>query len=206
MAGPLDGYTVLDLSSGVAGPMAGMFFADYGANVIKIEPPGGDPFRGRLPAYQVWNRGKRSLTLDLKTVAGRKILTRLLRDADLLIESFAAGVSEKLGVDYPAVSARFPRLIYCSISGYGDPTLDREHDGFEALVHARSGLCNEQPGFRPGPNFCYFPTASYGAAILIAIGAMAALYRRGSSSGGQHVRTSLMNGALAALALQLAWA
>ena len=87
-------------------------------------------------------------------------------------------MSEKLGVDYPAVSARFPRLIYCSISGYGDPTLDREHDGFEALVHARSGLCNEQPGFRPGPNFCYFPTASYGAAILIAIGAMAALYRR----------------------------
>jgi len=206
MAGPLDGYTVLDLSSGVAGPMAGMFFADYGANVIKIEPPGGDPFRGRLPGYHVWNRGKRSLTLDLKRVAGRKILTRMLRDADVLIESFGAGVSEKLGLDYPAVSARFPRLIYSSISGYGDPTLDREHDGFEALVHARSGLCNEQPGFRPGPNFCYFPTASYGAAILIAIGAMAALYRRASTGEGQHVRTSLMDGALAALALQLAWA
>ncbi|HZY59835.1 MAG TPA: CoA transferase, partial [Candidatus Binataceae bacterium] len=206
MAGPLDGYKVLDLSCGVAGPMAGMFLADYGASVIKIEPPSGDPFRRLLPAYHVWNRGKRSLTLDLKTPVGREILDELLRDTDVLLESFGAGVSEELGLDYPTLSARFPRLVYCSITGYGDPQLDREHHGYEALVHAATGLCNEQPGFRAGPNFCYFPIASYGAGILLAIGAIAALYARGSAACGQHVQTSLAEGALAALALQLAWA
>jgi crotonobetainyl-CoA:carnitine CoA-transferase CaiB-like acyl-CoA transferase len=206
MAGPLEGYKVVELSRGVAGPMAGMFFADYGAEVIRIEPPGGDPYRGHLPGYHVWNRGKRSLTLDLKSVAGSELLNRLLRGADVIIAALSPGAGERLGIDYPTLSARFPSLVCCSISGYGDPALDRGHRAFEALIHARSGLCNEQPGFRPGPNFGYFPTASYGAAILTVIGATAALYARGRGGAGQQVRVSLMDGVRAALALQLAWA
>jgi crotonobetainyl-CoA:carnitine CoA-transferase CaiB-like acyl-CoA transferase len=205
MTGPLDGYKVLDLSWGVAGPLVGMLFADYGADVIKIEPPGGDPFR-KLPAYAVWNRGKKSLTLNLRTEPGREILHRLMGGADVLIETWAAGTGERLGLDYPALAQRFPRLVCCSISGYGRPDRDREHPGYEALVQAASGLCHEQPGFRDGPNFLFFPVASYGAAFIAAIGIVAALYRRGASGEGCRVETSMSGGAIASLALQMAWA
>src|SRR5579885_787921 len=205
MTGPLDGYKVLDLSWGVAGPLVAMLFADYGADVIKIEPPGGDPFR-KLPAYAVWNRGKRSLTLNLKTAPGREILYRMLRGADVLIETWSAGVGERLGLDYTHVAPRFPQLIHCAISAYGQPGMDREHRGYEALVQAMSGLCQEQPGFRDGPNFLFFPVASYGAAFNAAIGVVAALYHRGSSGRGCRVETSMAGGALASLALQTEWA
>jgi crotonobetainyl-CoA:carnitine CoA-transferase CaiB-like acyl-CoA transferase len=128
MAGPLYGYKILDLSCGVPGPLVGMFFADYGAEVIKIEPPGGDPFR-KLPAYAVWNRGKKSMTLNLKTAPGREVIHLLMRGADVLIEAWSAGTSEHLGLDYPTLASHFSQLVYCSISGYGRPDQDREHPG-----------------------------------------------------------------------------
>jgi crotonobetainyl-CoA:carnitine CoA-transferase CaiB-like acyl-CoA transferase len=205
MTGPLHGYKVLDLSWGVAGPLVGMFFADYGAEVIKVEPPDGDPFRN-MPAYAVWNRGKKSLTLNLKTAPGREILNRLMCGADVLIETWSAGTSERLGLDYPTLAAQFPRLVHCSISGYGHPDKDREHPGYEALVQAVSGLCHEQPGFRGGPNFLFFPVTSYGAAFLAAIGIVSSLYQRGTSGEGCSVATSMLGGALASLALQMSWA
>ncbi|HEV3109450.1 MAG TPA: CoA transferase [Candidatus Binataceae bacterium] len=205
MTGPLNGYKILDLSCGVAGPLVGMFFADYGAEVIKIEPPGGDPFR-KLPAYAVWNRGKKSVTLNLKGAPGREVIHRLMRGADVLIETWSAGTSERLGLDYPTLTSHFPQLVYCSISGYGHPDRDREHPGYEALVAAASGLCQEQPGFRDGPNFLFFPVTSYGAAFAAAIGIVAALYQRGTSGVGQRVETSMFGGAIASLALQMSWA
>jgi len=205
MTGPLDGYKVLDLSWGVAGPLVAMLFADCGAEVVKIEPPGGDPFR-KMPAYAVWNRGKYSLTLNLKSEAGREILLRLMRDTDVLIETWSPGTAERLGLDYHTLAASFPGLIWCAISGYGQPELDREHPGYEALVQAVSGLCHEQPGLRDGPNFLFFPVTSYGAAFLAAIGIVAALYRRGTSGERCRVETSMAGGALASLALQMAWA
>jgi crotonobetainyl-CoA:carnitine CoA-transferase CaiB-like acyl-CoA transferase len=205
MTGPLDGYKVLDLSWGVAGPLVGMLFADYGADVFKVEPPGGDPFR-KLPAYAVWNRGKKSLTLNLKAEPGREILHRMMDGADVLIETWSAGVSACLGLDYASLAQRFPQLIYCAISAYGQPDMDSEHRGYEALVQAVSGLCHEQPGFRDGPNFLFFPVTSYGAAFHAAIGIAAALYHRGSSGQGCRVETSMAGGALASLALQMAWA
>src|SRR5271166_2719789 len=97
MSGPLAGCKVLDLSWGVAGPFATMFMADNGADVIRIEPPGGDPYRDLLPAYRVWQRGKQSLTLNLKTDSDRRILHELLDGADVLIESFGPGVTDRLG-------------------------------------------------------------------------------------------------------------
>jgi crotonobetainyl-CoA:carnitine CoA-transferase CaiB-like acyl-CoA transferase len=205
MTGPFDGYQVLDLSSGVAGPLVGMLFADYGADVIKVEPPQGDPFR-RLPAYAVWNRGKKSLTLNLKSAAGREILLQLMRGVDLVIETWSAATAERLGIGYETLCSFFPQLVWCEISAYGHPDLDREHAGYEALVQAAAGLCHEQPGFRAGPNFMFFPVTSYGAAFLAAIGVAAALYARGTTGEGCRVATSMMGGALASLALQMAWA
>jgi crotonobetainyl-CoA:carnitine CoA-transferase CaiB-like acyl-CoA transferase len=205
MMGPLHGYKVLDLSWGVAGPLVGMLLADYGAEVVKIEPPEGDPFR-TMPAYAVWNRGKGSLTLNLKTDDGREILLRLMRDADVVIETWGAGTSERLGLDYRTLASRYPQQVYCAVSGYGQPDKDREHRGYEALVQAVSGLCHEQPGFRDGPNFLFFPVTGYGAAFLGAIGIAAALYQRGTCGEGCRVETSMLGGALASLALQMSWA
>src|ERR1700742_4480000 len=109
MSAVLDGITVLDLSTGLAGPMAAMLLADYGATVTKIERPGGDPGRAQS-SWRVWNRGKRSAELDLATAEGRDALLALASTADILIESFRPGVTTRLGIDYETLSARNPRL------------------------------------------------------------------------------------------------
>src|SRR5688572_4384948 len=101
MAGVLKDIRVLDLSWGIAGPMTAMLMADHGADVVKIEPPGGDPYRGQL-GYKVWQRGKKSAVLDLKSSADRETMSALVKGADVLIESFAPGVMGKLGFDYAA--------------------------------------------------------------------------------------------------------
>jgi len=204
-SGPLKGLVVIDLTWGAAGPLATMFMADYGAEVIKIEPPGGDPFRTVLPAYTVWQRGKQSLTLNLKSEPGARIFRRLLARADVMMESFSLGAARRLGIDYPSLQAEFPRLVYCSIRGYGDEQ-DVDHPGFDALVQARAGLFGEQGGIREGPVFSYYPLASYGAAYLSLIGVMAALHERKLSGVGQRVETSLYDGVLAHFALQLSQA
>src|SRR5215472_7670337 len=115
MAGVLDGLRVLDLSWGISGPMATMLLSDHGAEVTKIEPPGGDPFRSQS-GYLAWNRGKRSAILAVKDPADRKVLLRLARQADILVESYAPGVTKRLGIDYDTLQALNPRLIYCSIT------------------------------------------------------------------------------------------
>ena len=205
MSGPLDGCKVIDLSWGIAGPLATMFMADYGAEVVKVEPPGGDPYRDLLPAYRVWQRGKQSLTLDLKSESGKRNLRRLLDDADVLLESYAPGVTDRLRIGYAALSADYPRLVYCSIRGYGHEA-DAGHAGFDALVQARAGVFGEQAGVREGPVFSYYPLASYGAGYLAAIGTLAALHVRQATGAGQHVDTSLFDGVLAHFALQFSQA
>src|ERR1700679_580114 len=115
MAGVLDGIKVLDLSWGVAGPMTTMLMADHGADVTKIEPPGGDPFRGQS-GYKAWNRGKRSAVLDLKTPTDRDVLLRLVKGADVLVESFSPGVTAPPEIDYETLKAINPRPVYCSIT------------------------------------------------------------------------------------------
>src|SRR5580692_1647299 len=123
MAGGLDGLKVLDLSRGIAGPMTGMLLSDHGARVTRIEPPGGDPF-AHHSGYRVWNRGKRSAILDLKTDADRQCLLNLAGQADIFLESFTPGVTRRLGIDFSVLQALNPRLIYCSITGYGRDTRD----------------------------------------------------------------------------------
>src|SRR5437867_954759 len=135
MAGVLAGIKVLDLTWGIAGPMTTMLMADHGADVVKIEPPGGDPFRGQL-GYKVWQRGKRSAVLDLKDAADKATFLALAKTADVLVESYTPGTTRKLGIDYATLSALNPRLVYGSITGYGRDNAHSARPAYDALVAA----------------------------------------------------------------------
>jgi crotonobetainyl-CoA:carnitine CoA-transferase CaiB-like acyl-CoA transferase len=225
--GVLAGIEVLDLTWGIAGPMATMLLADHGALVTKIEPPGGDPFRAQA-GYHVWHRGKRSAVLDLKSGPDRDTFGALAERADVVIESFAPGVTERLGIDYPTLSAANDRLVYCSITAYGRGTRDAGRPGYDALVQARTGLQWEQQGWPggvyhltgkdaplgeveipngavdraagPRPVFVASRWPSVGACHLAAIGISAALLAREKTGHGQWVETSLLQGAMGASA------
>jgi crotonobetainyl-CoA:carnitine CoA-transferase CaiB-like acyl-CoA transferase len=225
MAGVLSGVRVLDLSWGIAGPMTGMLMADHGADVIKIEPPGGDPYRGQL-GYKVWQRGKKSAVLDLKHASDKDAFLALVRTADVLIESYAPGVTDKLGISQAELAKINPRLVYCSITGYGRNNKHSNRPAYDGLVMARTGLLWEQRGWpegalnhitgkpdpypdldvppewvqgpaRPGPVFpaSYWP--SLGAFFIASMGISAALRAREHTGRGQWVETSLMHGCLA---------
>jgi len=118
MVKPCSELIVLDFSCGMAGSLATAVLADFGAEVVKIEPPGGDPFRSH-PAWLAWNRGKKSAVLNLKTPEGREQAHQLAAHADIVFESFRPGVTKRLGIDYTTLSALNPRLVYASISGWG---------------------------------------------------------------------------------------
>ncbi len=172
-----------------------MLLGDYGADVLKIEPPGGDPFR-TAPAYTVWNRNKRSVVLDLATTEGLDHVRALLATADVLVESYAPGTTERLGIDFDAVHTLNDRLVYCSITGYGRTGATSTRPGWDALVQARSGMQWEEPGLRSGPIFLHAPLPSFGAALIATAGISAALHAREVTGRGQWVETSLMQGAL----------
>ena len=157
MAGSLDGLTVIDLTQGIAGPVTGMVLAEQGADVVKVEPPGGDPYRDILAGYLVWNRSKRSATLDLESVSGREALAALLSRADVLVESYDPGVTARLGMDHSALNSRHPHLVHCSISGYGYDHPMKDRPGIDALVMAAMGVPYEQLGHRDGPIFITSP-------------------------------------------------
>ncbi len=195
MPGALDGVRILDLSWGIAGPLGVLLLAEQGADVIKVEPPGGDPFRA-YDGYRVWNRSRRSVTLDLKSEAGRADFEHLLGTADVLVESFRPGVMERLGFGFDDVRARHERLIYLSCPAYPPGHRFANRPGYDALVQASSGQMWEQPGWRMGPIFLHMPMPSMGAFYLISTGVLGALIAREKTGRGQHVTTSLYAGAL----------
>jgi crotonobetainyl-CoA:carnitine CoA-transferase CaiB-like acyl-CoA transferase len=223
--GVLDGLQVLDLSWGITGPITGMLLADHGASVTKIEPPDGDPWR-HLSGYRVWNRGKRSAALDLKDAQDKRRLLALAAAADVVVESYSPGTTARLGIDYDTLSALNPRLIYCSITGYGTEGPDADRPGLDALVAARTGQQWEvrgtvggtigrlsgtegmMPGFeappgcwvgpdRDGPLFSGVPWVSLAAAYIATVGVNAALRARELTGRGQRVSASLLHGVLA---------
>jgi crotonobetainyl-CoA:carnitine CoA-transferase CaiB-like acyl-CoA transferase len=201
MRGPLSGVRVVDCSGGLAGPRASWFLAGYGAEVLWIEQPGGHPDRKlHGAAYTVWNRGKRSGTIDLDTSVER--LYQLLGSADIFIESWPKGEAEARGLGFEDLHERFPHLVYVSISSFG--IFGPSTPGYEAIVHASVGTMGIQGGFRPGPIYEGLPFASFGASHLALIGMLAALYRRRIDGIGRHVETSLLDGALAYLGIK--WA
>ena len=140
MGGALEGLRVLDLTWGTAGPMTTMFLADNGADVIRIEPPSGDPFAGQT-GYRVWNRGKRSAVLDLQADEGRREFLALAAQSDVVIDSFSPGTTKRLGIDHEVLDRVNPRLITCSITGYGEHPAHRDRPGYDALVAATDRAC-----------------------------------------------------------------
>ena len=195
MAGPLDGLKVLDLSWGIAGALGATMLAEQGADVVKIEPPGGDPFRD-YSGFAMWDRSKRSVTVNLKQPEGLDAFLRLVDDADVLIETFRPGVTDRLGIGADALLARNPRLVYASCPAYPEGHRLAQRPGYDALVQASSGQQWEQPGWRMGPIFLHVPLPSMAAMFLVPIGILGALNSREETGKGQHVRTSLFQGVL----------
>jgi len=199
-APPLDGLTVLDLSTQLSGPYCSMLLGDLGADVIKVERPGqGDDARafppfvnGQSAPFMTFNRNKRSLALDLKRPTGREICLKLVRQADVFLENFRPGAAERLGLDYAQVSAGNPRIIYCSISGFGQTGPYRERGGFDLIAQGMSGLMSIT-GEEDGPPLRVpIPLSDIGAGMFGAIGVLAALRARDQSGRGQWVDTSLL--------------
>lgn len=191
-----DGIRVLDLSQCLAGTLTSLMLAEQGADVIKVEPPGGDPCRRIEPGFFVWNRSKRSLTLDLADRGERAILYQMLAGADVLIDSCSPPEAEALELAAAQIEERFTHLVHCRISAYGSDHPWSERPAIDALVAARLGLHFQQPGIRrDGPTFLYCPFPSHGAAFCAALGICAALRERNLSGRGQFVDTSLLDGA-----------
>jgi crotonobetainyl-CoA:carnitine CoA-transferase CaiB-like acyl-CoA transferase len=199
--GPLEGLKVIDLSHIMAGPACSMLLADMGADVIKVEKmPGGDDARRMVPptvadesaAFLILNRNKRGIALNLKTEEGRAVLTRLLKNADVLIENYRRGTMEKMGFGYDALQALNPKLIYCSISGFGRTGPYADRGGFDLVAQGMTGLMSIT-GERPGgpPMKAGAPVTDITAGILACVGVLAALHARESTGQGQVVDTSL---------------
>lgn len=201
MSGALEGIRVVELAHIMAGPVAGLMLADLGADVIKVEKlPGGDDTRRMAPpmlgdqsaAYLMMNRNKRGLALDLKTERGQAILRKLLGTADVLIENYRLGTLDRLGFGYDAVRALNPRLVYCSLSGFGRTGPYAARGGFDLVAQGMSGLMGitgEAPGRAPVKVGA--PVTDITAGILAAMGILAALQARARTGEGQLVDTSL---------------
>jgi crotonobetainyl-CoA:carnitine CoA-transferase CaiB-like acyl-CoA transferase len=201
MSGPLNGLRVIDLSHIMAGPACSMLLADMGADVIKVEKiPGGDDARRMVPptvadesaAFLIMNRNKRGIALNLKAEEGRGVLSRLLKDADVLIENYRRGTMEKMGFGFEVLHAANPKLIYCSISGFGRTGPYADRGGFDLVAQGMTGLMSIT-GERPGapPMKAGAPVTDITAGILACVGILAALHSRESSRQGQMVDTSL---------------
>ncbi len=197
MAGPCEGLLVLDFSWGMAGGLATAVLADFGAEVIKIEPPAGDPFRNH-PAWIAWNRGKKGAVLDLKTAQGRNRAHQLVAQADGALEAFRPGVANRLGLDYATLSAINPRLIHASISGWGQQGPLNQIAGYEGVIAAKSGRMATFEGQmnRPGPAYAAVQVATWAASQAAVRGILAALLARDATGRGQWVQTSLLQGML----------
>ena len=210
-AGPLEGITVLDLTRVLSGPYCTMLLADMGARVIKIEQPGrgddtrawGPPFvEGESAYFLSVNRNKESVTLDFKQRAGREVLGRLIARADVLVENFRPGAMARLGLEYEALAAAHPRLIYASISGFGQDGPKRDRPGYDAVVQAEGGLMSVT-GAADGPPFRLgVAIADLVAGLLAAQGVTLALYARERTGRGQQVDVGMLDGVAALLSYQ----
>ena len=188
-----DGIRVLDFTQGMAGSVATMVMSDFGAEVVKIEPPEGDPFRAS-PSAALWNRGKKSAVLDLSQDGGRARAKALARSADVVVETFIPGDAEKLGVDYESLSAENPRLVYVSVTAFGADGPYARYRPYEAVVSAKCGRYMAFAGQndREGPNYGAVQVASHAAAMAAVRGAVAALAVRDRTGRGQRVETSIL--------------
>ena len=212
-AGPLAGVRVLDLSSYIAGPYGCTLLADLGADVVKIEAPDGDTLR-KYPstlkadsrAFLGVNRGKRGLVLDLKKPQGKAVLMRLAGKSDVLVHNFRPSVPPRLGIDYAALKAVNPRLVYCGLTGYGKRGPMRDKAGYDQVLQALTGMCVFQ-GKRPEePQILYGSIVDYYAASMLAFAVSSALFQRSRTGEGCEVDVSLLRSALAMQSARYVWA
>ena len=197
MSGALSGIKIIETASYVTGPFASQLLADMGAEVIKIEEPKrGDPFRGwgernYAATFCSLNRNKKSVTLDLRTEEGRDVVLELAKNADALIQNFRPGVMEKYGLGYEMVKAINPKIVYCSISGFGPKGPYRNMPGYDTIGQARSGILSlvTDPGKPQGMGISF---SDHLTGMYACYGVLAALMNRMLTGEGQHVETSLL--------------
>lgn len=205
MAGALDGLLVIDLTQNLAGPYATMILADLGARVIKVERPGaGDDTRrmgpflnGESGPFLAVNRNKESLSLDLKAAAGRQIVLDLARRGDVLVENMRAGTARDLGIDYDTLREINPKLIYCSISGFGQTGPYRERGGYDLIAQGMAGILASTGDPGGGPVKVSIPICDIGAAMWATQAILAAYVNRLKTGKGQFVETSLLESGVA---------
>lgn len=203
MSGMLDGITVVDLTQFLPGPMMTVMMADQGADVVKVEPPAGDPARGQAPfeaGRSVWfrnlNRGKRGIVCDLKTQGGRDALWALVEGADVFVEGFRPGVVERLGFGYEAVAARNPRIVYCSISAFGREGALAHHPAHDMAVQALCGFLSVNDGADGTPVVPGAPSADMAAGLTALGGVLMALVGRGRTGRGAHLDVAMFDALL----------
>ena len=202
MSGPLHGYKIIELTSTVSGPVAGMILGDQGADIIKIEPPMigdlarhmGDIRNGVSAMYATLNRNKRSLVLDLKDAADLEIFLQLVPTADVLIENYRPGIVEKLGIDYETLKPLNPGLVYASISGYGESGPYRHRRVYDPLIQATTGTASQQNSDKPANirTVVFDKVTGYTTAQAIT----AALLARAKTGKGQRLSISMLSSAL----------
>jgi crotonobetainyl-CoA:carnitine CoA-transferase CaiB-like acyl-CoA transferase len=206
-AGPLSRFKVIDLTRVRAGPTAVRQLADWGADVIKIESPDGDSGLGgerHGPDFQNIHRNKRSLTLNLKAPEGLDILRRLVAKSDVIVENYRPDVKDRLGIDYASLRAINPRLVYASISGFGQDGPYRDRPGFDQIAQGMGGLMSITGLPGQGPVRVGIPVADLTAGIFCAMGILIALLEREESGEGQWVQSNLLAAQIAMLDFQAA--
>jgi formyl-CoA transferase len=203
---PLNGIRVLDVSQVMAGPFACMLLADMGADVIKIEPPSGDQTRGAMGfkmkgpdsmGFLNMNRNKRSLTLDLKSEEGKKTFYELARTADVIVENYRPGAVKRLGIDYESIKAVNSRIIYVSISGFGQSGPWAHRPGFDLMAQAMSGIMSVTGYKGEKPVKAGVPVADIGCALFAVYGLLSAYIGAQKTGVGQHIDASLFDSAMA---------
>src|SRR5271157_2926614 len=205
--GPLARFKVIDLSRVRAGPTTVRQLADWGADVIKIEAPEGDSGMGgerHGPDFQNLHRNKRGMTLNLKAPEGVEILKRLVQGADVLVENYRPDVKFRLGIDYESLRSVNPRLVYASISGFGQDGPYRERPGFDQIAQGMGGLMSITGLPSQGPVRVGIPVADLAAGIFCAMGILVALLEREQSGEGQWVQSNLLAAQIAMLDFQAA--
>ncbi len=202
----LSDVRVLELTQVMAGPFCGQVLADMGADVIKVEPPGGDSTRRSLgfrmggddtAAFLAVNRNKRSLTLDLKQDEHRAAFVRLAREADVVLENNRPGVAKRLGVDYETLAEANPRLVYASISGFGQTGPYSQRPGYDLIAQGLSGVMSVTGEPDGNPVKSGIPIGDLSAGLFCAVAILSALHARERTGRGQYIDTSLFEGALA---------
>ena len=210
-----DGLRVLDFSTTIAGPHCTRMLADMGAEVIKIEAAEGETMRTRPPvrngcstAFGQLNVGKKSLVLDLKSPGAIDIIRRLVADTDVLVENFRPGVMRRLKLDYGSLHELNPKLIYCSISGYGQTGPSAELPAYAPVIHAASGYDMAHLAYQPGrtrPDYCGIYLADVLTGVYAFGAVSAALYQRCGSQKGQHIDVSMLESMLSLTLNELQW-